>query len=85
MPTNVRMRGFRARSEVTDVLGHLAQATALRGESVPVTACAGRILATDIQAPINVPGFARAAVDGYAIRGEDSFGASEQNSLTLEV
>jgi molybdopterin molybdotransferase len=52
---------------------------------VPVTACTDRVLARAVRAPIDVPGFVRAAVDGYAIRGEDSFSASEHNPIALDV
>ncbi len=33
----------------------------------------------------DVPGFPRAAMDGYAIRGEDSFGASSYDPLRLDL
>ena len=83
---DVRMRGFRARAELAEVLALLrASAAPLASEPVPVTACAGRVLAAGVRAPIDVPGFRRAAVDGYAIRGEDSFAASEHNPIVLAV
>ncbi len=83
---DVRMRGFRGRTDLSEALALLHRSAApLPAESVPVTACAGRVLATTIAAPIDVPGFRRAAVDGYAIRGEDSFAASEHNPIVLEV
>lgn len=86
MSDDVRMRGFRARAELADALELLrATASPLPAESVAVTACAGRVLAAAVHAPIDVPGFRRAAVDGYAIRGEDSFAASEHNPITLEL
>ena len=86
MNDDVRMRGFRARAELADVLALLRRCTTtLPAEAAPVTACAGRVLAATVTAPIDVPGFRRAAVDGYAIRGEDSFAASEHNPITLEV
>ena len=40
-------------------------------ESVPLHAALGRILASDITAPISVPPFDSAAVDGYAFRYSD--------------
>lgn len=80
------MRGFRARADLSDALALLrATTTVLPAERALVTACFGRILATAIVAPIDVPGFIRAAVDGYAIRGEDSFAASEHNPIPLTV
>jgi molybdopterin molybdotransferase len=44
-----------------------------------------RVLAEDILSPIDSPPFDRAAMDGYAIRGEDSFGASPQNPVLLKL
>ncbi len=44
-----------------------------------------RILAEDVRSPINSPPFDRAAMDGYAIRGEDSFGAAPNNPVLLRL
>jgi molybdopterin molybdotransferase len=40
-------------------------------EDLPPSACRGRILAQDIVAPIDLPRFDAAAVDGYAVIGAD--------------
>ncbi len=40
-------------------------------ETVPLTAAGGRVLATDLVAPINLPPFDNSAVDGYAVRHAD--------------
>jgi molybdopterin molybdotransferase len=80
------MRGFRERAELGAALALLrASAAALPAESVAVTACAGRVLAAPVVAPIDVPGFVRAAVDGFAVRGEDTFAAGEHNPIPLRV
>lgn len=42
-----------------------------------------RVLAEDVYSPFDIPPFDRAAMDGYAIRAEDSFGASPSNPLVL--
>jgi len=44
-----------------------------------------RVLAEDIRSPIDSPPFDRAAMDGYAIRGEDSFGASPNDPVLLKL
>src|SRR5438105_14254482 len=44
-----------------------------------------RVLARDVIAPLDVPGFDRASVDGFAVRAEDTFGASEELPRTLQV
>ncbi|HET6574258.1 MAG TPA: gephyrin-like molybdotransferase Glp [Fimbriiglobus sp.] len=83
---DVRMRGFRDRAEVADVLRLLDDRTAaLPGEPVPLAALAGRVLAEAVVSPADVPGFARAAMDGYAVRAEDTFGADAYNPLPLAV
>lgn len=45
----------------------------------------GRILAADIRAVVDVPGFDRSNVDGFAIRAEDTFGASEDRPIALTL
>jgi putative molybdopterin biosynthesis protein len=47
-------------------------------EQVPLDAALGRVLATDVRSPVDVPTFDRANVDGFAVTAEDTFGASEE-------
>jgi len=44
-------------------------------ETVPLTGARGRVLADRVDARLDVPGFDRAAVDGYAVRARDTAGA----------
>src|SRR5438445_9146247 len=57
----------------------------LPGEEVPLEEALGRVLAHDIVAPIDVPGFDRSNVDGFAVRAEDTFGASEEETRSLSL
>ena len=83
---DVRMHGFRQRSEVPSVLEWIDRhASRLDVESVPLEEATGRISATDVIAPLDVPGFDRAAMDGYALRGAETSGASEYNPLPFSV
>jgi molybdopterin molybdotransferase len=83
---DVRMKGFAERSDVEDVERFLVENTrALEPEPIDVSACAGRVLARDVAAEVDVPGFARAAMDGYAVRGEDTFGASAYDPIALRL
>lgn len=83
---DVRMRGFRDRAEVTDVLALLrSRLQPLPAENVELHDAAGRVLANEIVAPCDVPGFDRAAMDGYALRGRETFGAGAYSPLELEV
>ena len=54
-------------------------------ESVPLRSAHGRVLATRIDAGIDVPGFDRAAMDGYAVRAADTYGAGEGEPISLAV
>ena len=83
---DVRMRGFAERADVEEVERFLASHThPLEAEPVEVLACAGRVLAEDVRAEVDVPGFARAAMDGYAAKGEETFGASAYDPVAFEV
>ncbi len=54
-------------------------------ERVPLGEALGRVLAEDVVSPINVPPFDRATLDGYAVRAEDTFMASESEPVRLKV
>lgn len=83
---DVRMQGFAERADVEDVERFVAErARPLEAEAVPLLACVGRVLAADVTAAVDVPGFARSAMDGYAVRGEDTFGASDYDPLPLRL
>jgi putative molybdopterin biosynthesis protein len=61
----------------------------LPAERVSLAAALGRVLADDLAAPIDVPPFDRANVDGFALRAADSAGAADgapkQLALNAEV
>src|SRR6476646_5041548 len=50
----------------------------LPAERVTLAGALGRVLAHDVMAPIDVPPFDRANVDGFALRAADTAGASER-------
>jgi molybdopterin molybdotransferase len=80
------MRGFARRADVEEVLHFLAQHVGpLEPEPVAVDECAGRVLAEDVRSETDVPAFARSAMDGYAVRGSDTFGASAYDPIPLRV
>jgi molybdenum cofactor synthesis domain-containing protein len=53
-------------------------------EAVPLDDARGRVLAERIDAALDVPGFDRASVDGYAVRARDTFGADEADPVVLD-
>lgn len=54
-------------------------------ETLPLTSAINRVLASDVSAPIDVPGFDRSNVDGFALRAADTSGASEEEPSELTI
>ena len=86
---DVRMRGFAQRTTVEDALAWvdstLPDFGELGVEEVSLTSAAGRVLARDVTSRVNVPGFARAMMDGFALVADDTLGASSYNPLPLKI
>jgi putative molybdopterin biosynthesis protein len=58
---------------------------ALGSERIALESALGRILAEDIRATVDVPGFDRSNMDGFAVRAMDTFGASEEETVRLRL
>jgi len=83
---DVRMRGFARRTPVAVVLDWLRSHVAWRDvEQVSAAQAAGRVLADSITSGIDVPGFVRAMMDGFAVQAADTLGATAYNELPLAV
>ncbi|MCF3947027.1 molybdopterin biosynthesis protein [Acidiphilium iwatense] len=54
-------------------------------ETVGLGAARGRVLAEDVLAPVDVPGFDRASVDGFAVRAADIAGATPEAPAALRL
>ncbi len=59
--------------------------TRLDSETVLLAESLGRILAEDVRATVDVPGFDRSNMDGFAVRAADTFGASEEEPVRLRL
>ena len=82
----VRGIGFEKLNSIQDALDKLLTSLKSLGvEHVDIFNSVGRVLAEDVFAPIDVPPFDRATMDGYACRAEDTFGADEVNPISLNV
>src|ERR1700731_143932 len=57
----------------------------LGAETVPLSQALGRVLARGVIADVDVPGFDRASVDGFAVRADDTVGASERAPIALAL
>jgi molybdopterin molybdotransferase len=83
---DVRMRGFAQRHTVEAALAWLdAQLVPLAAEVVPLRIAAGRVLAASVISGVDVPGFDRATMDGYAVAADSTEGATFYTRLPLTV
>ncbi|MFT8313100.1 MAG: molybdopterin molybdotransferase MoeA [Clostridium sp.] len=57
----------------------------LNTELIDIKECNGRVLSRDIVSPLNIPGFKRSMVDGYAVKFRDLQGASESMPSMLDL
>ena len=84
--TTTKMRPIRKTISLDDALTLMKQAATPLDRVEPVTLheAGGRILARDVVSERDVPPFDRAAMDGYAVVAEDTFGAGRQQPRTLQ-
>ncbi len=57
----------------------------IRTERVKLIEALGRVLGVDVESPMDLPPFHRSAVDGYAVKAEDTFNAGEENPVELRL
>jgi molybdopterin molybdotransferase len=63
----------------------LSYINVLEVETKPILECDGLVLAEDIRAYINIPPLDNSAMDGYAVRAEDTLGTNIQSPRVLKV
>jgi molybdopterin molybdotransferase len=64
------------------ILAEVRRQPALR---IPLDDALGGVLAEDVVSPLDIPAWTNSAMDGYAVRGADVRGASEQAPARLTV
>ena len=80
------MQGFLRRHTVQQALDWLdARLAPLSAETIDLLDAAGRVLAEPVVSQVDVPGFDRATMDGYAVVGDSTDGASPYNPIALRV
>lgn len=57
----------------------------LETEAIPILETLGRVLAEDVHADMDIPPLPNTAMDGYAVRAEDTRGASEAHPVRLRI
>ena len=70
---------------VEEAIGIKTRFARMQTESVPLSDSLGRILAEEVRSDIDLPDFPRSIMDGFAVRGASTFGASEGNPAYLMV
>jgi molybdopterin molybdotransferase len=74
------------RARLSDVVAWIdGWAAPLAAEDVVLAHAAGRVLARSVEAPHDLPPFDRAAADGFALRADETVGASAYNPLPFRL
>jgi molybdopterin molybdotransferase len=82
--SDVRESGFKERTRVANARERLLDIPPIeRTERISLSAADGRTVAEPVDAKRNIPHYARAAMDGWAVRAEDTFGASDRSPSIL--
>ncbi|MDR9381835.1 MAG: molybdopterin molybdenumtransferase MoeA, partial [Natronomonas sp.] len=82
--TDLRTAGFKERTRVADARESLLDVPPIdRTERLSLSVADGRVIAEPVDALRDVPHYARAAMDGWAVRAEDTFGASGRSPAIL--
>jgi len=80
------MRGFASYIRLDDALKIiLSHVKPVGVETLKFDRTFGRVLAEDVVSKVDIPPFDRSAMDGYAVRTSDTFGASESKPVRLHV
>ena len=83
---NVQMLPFSMRSSVAEAIDWTDKALPdLRCENIASMQAAGRVLAQAITSTVNVPGFHRSMMDGFAVRAIDVEESSENQPIALQI
>jgi molybdopterin molybdotransferase len=83
-----RLRGFEKLTNVDNALFMFLRElklVRLGVDRVHVSEALGRVVAESVVAPIDLPPFDRSAMDGYAVKASDTFGASQFEPRLLKL
>jgi len=68
-----------------EALQTLLQISPVETERIPTVRARARVLAEDLYSSVDLPHFHRAAMDGYAVRAKETFGASQSLPAYLKL
>ena len=75
---------FKVKS-LEEVMALMGEFSPVESEKIPVSEAFSRVLAQDLVAEKDMPGFRRATMDGYAVAANSTFGASESSPAWLDI
>ncbi len=82
------MKGFKYYNAIDDSLNKIIKSIKMvdnKTEKVVFNKSLGRVIAVDVISREDIPRINRAAMDGYAVIAEDTFGSTENNPAILEI
>ena len=82
---NIYLENIPREEAFARLIEKVGPASSLPGEPIEVPAALGRITAEPVYAAISSPHFHAVAMDGFAVRAENTFGASTINPKSLSV
>ena len=80
-----RVRPFFKVVSTLEARERIAEMPLLATESIATSTAAARVLSRDVVAPIDLPHFNRANMDGFAVVASDTFGASASTPAYLKI
>ncbi len=83
-----RLKGFEKLTSVNEALSTFLKELKLERlgyVQIPLHEAFGRVVAEDVVSEVDLPPFNRSAMDGYAVRAQDTFGASQFNPKFLKL
>ncbi|MBW1984530.1 MAG: molybdopterin molybdotransferase MoeA [Deltaproteobacteria bacterium] len=79
------MKDFFRVKTLEQVIGYVSDFPIVGTEEISLDQALGKIIATDIISPQDLPNFSRATMDGYAVKASSTFGASEGGPAFLTI
>ncbi len=85
--TSVKWRGFASTTRLEEATRIFMEKARFEPEPevIPVEEAHRRKLVEDVSSPLDLPGFRRSAMDGYAVVASDTHGASDTSPKTLRL
>ena len=80
-----RVYGFSKKISVDDALKIILKEAKPSEEVISLEESLERVLFEDVVSKVDIPPFDRSAMDGFAIKGKDSFGASLATPISLKI